>query len=146
MPRAAFVSMVMLCGNGAAGAGEYLLCQIVAVLPSSTLAAPLFARAVSASLAVAVHPVRGNTPAGGAGSPPKRLISAALLQGPRFPASEVAVNRTNRALTAVNAAVFSTAVSAHVPFATGWLQVTPSMLTRISKLPIRPFPRSVRGR
>ncbi len=56
----------MLCGNGAAGAGEYLLCQIVAVLPSSTLAAPLFARAVSASLAVAVHPVRGR--GAGAGS------------------------------------------------------------------------------
>ncbi len=145
MPRAAFVSMVMLCGNGAAGAGEYLLCQIVAVLPSSTLAAPLFARAVSASLAVAVHPVRGNTPAGGAGSPPKRLISAALLQGPRFPASEVAVKRMYRALTAGKSTVFSAMVSAQAPVATTF-QVVPSELASIEYFPIRPFPRSGRGR
>ena len=64
MLRAAFVSIVMVCGSGAAGAGDHLLCQMVVVLPSSTLLARPFARMTSSSLAVAVQPVRGRTPAG----------------------------------------------------------------------------------
>ncbi len=94
MLRVALVSMVMVCGSGAAGAGDHLLCQIVAVLPSSTLLARPLTRAVSSSLAVAVHPVRGSTPDGDAVCPPSRLISAALVHGPRLPASVLAVSRT----------------------------------------------------
>ena len=94
MLRVALVSMVMVCGSGAAGAGDHLLCQIVAVLPSSTLPARPFTRDVSASLAVAVHPARGSTPDGDAVCPASRLISAALLHGPRLPASDLAVSRT----------------------------------------------------
>ena len=56
MLRVALVSMVMVCGSGAAGAGDHRLCQIVAVLPSSTLPARPFMRDVSASLAVASPP------------------------------------------------------------------------------------------
>ena len=61
---------------------------------------------------------------------PRRLISAALLHGPRLPASVIAVSRTYRARTAVKVAVFSVLVSGQVPLATA-LQVVPSELTPI---------------
>ena len=76
MLRVALVSMVMLCGSGAAGAGDHLLCQIVEDLPSSTLLARPFTRDVSASLAVAVHPVRDKRT--GTASVAARAGSAAL--------------------------------------------------------------------
>ena len=73
MLRVALVSMVMVCGSGAAGAGDHRLCQIVAVLPSSTLPARPLTREVSASLAVAVHPVARQHPRRGCRLPGEQV-------------------------------------------------------------------------
>ena len=81
--------------------------------PSRTLPAAPFSPTVSWLSAVAVHPVRGSTPVGGGVvvvvggtacgrcvvAVPSMLISAALVHGPRLPASVSAVNRTKRAET-----------------------------------------------
>ena len=147
------MSSTMLCGNWTS-VGLYWECHRVVRLPSSTFEALPFPRAVSWSLAVATHPVRGRKAGtgadGGAGSvataSATRLSSAALAHGPRLPASVIAVSRTKRVATGVNAVVFSSALSAQVPVATATPQFVPSGLTWISKRPIRPFGSLGRGR
>ena len=141
----------MLCGNPIT-VGEYWECQIVVRLPSSTLAALPFSRVVSWSLAVAIQPVRVSAAGAGAGGgwvvpvSATRLSSAALVQGPRLPASVIAVSRTKRVATGVNTVVFSNALSAQVPVATAAPQFAPSGLAWISKRPMRPLELLVRGR
>src|SRR3954468_10944987 len=85
---------VIQCGSGLAGAGEYWLCQYVALLLSIALPATSFSAFVSSESAVAVQPVRGSPGL----SRPSTLNAAALLHGPRLPASVVAVSRTYRAI------------------------------------------------
>ena len=63
------------------------------------------------------------------GTPASKLISAALLHGPRPPASVRAVSLTYRAVMAGKETVFSAEVSANVPVATGLPQVVPSVET-----------------
>jgi hypothetical protein len=117
------------------------VCQIVAVLPSSTLAAAPFSRTVSWLSAATVQPVRGS-----AGSvPPSRLISAAADQVPRSPASLSAVSRTKRVSTVANVTVLSTSSSANVPVA-ATVYVVPSLLASTRYCPIRPFGPSAGGR
>ena len=142
----------MLCGNGI-NVGEYWECQIVVRLPSSMFAAPPLSRVVSCSLAVTIQPVRVSAVGAGAGGggwvvpvSAIRWSSAALVQGPRLPASVIAVSRMKRVATGVNPVVFSNALSAQVPVATAAPQFVPSGLAWISKRPIRPFELLVRGR
>src|SRR5215207_7556555 len=86
--------------------------QVTILLLGSSAAAT----GTSGKLIVPLHrPALG----GGVDAVPSRLISAALVHGPRLPASVRAVSRTYRAGTAAKAAVFSVASSAHVPPATG---------------------------
>ncbi len=88
---------------------------MVAVLPSSTLAAAPFSLAVSWLSAVTVHPVRVST-----GSvPPSSSTSAAADRVPRSPASLSAVSRTKRVSTVAKVTVLSTLSSAKVPVAAG---------------------------
>jgi hypothetical protein len=136
------MSTVNWCGSGAAGVVLHAECQIVEVLPSSTLAATPFSCAVSWLSVATVHRVRGS-----AGSvPPRRLTSAAADHSPRLPASVTAVSRTNRVRTVAKVAVLSTASSANVPVATGWLHVVPLVLVVIWYCPIRPSGESDGGR
>jgi hypothetical protein len=85
------MSIVSVCGSGVGGSAPRV-CQIVAVLPSSTLTAAPFCRAVSCA-------VGATGPAG----PRQRRVGAAEqvdLRGadhvPRSPASVTAVSRTYR--------------------------------------------------
>src|SRR4051795_8631698 len=65
-------------------------------------------------------------------------MSAADDQGPRLPASVIAVRRTCRAVTAVKRTGFTVAESEKLPVATGG-KVAPSVLTDTAYRPMFPF-------
>src|SRR3954453_13607051 len=106
---------VIECGSGLAGAGEYWLCQYVALLPSIARVTRPSSDAVSCESAPTVQPVRASV----GSSRPRPLISAALLHGPRLPASDVAVSRTYRAICDGKVTVCATCLSLNAPV-TDW--------------------------
>src|SRR4051812_31473230 len=128
------MSTVSQCGSGAA-VPEYLVCQKLAALPSIALVAGSFSAVGSSLAAGGVQDARGSVTSG----VPCRLISAAVLHGPRLPASVRAVSRMYRAVTAGNGTLFSVWSSAKVPVATALPQVTPSLETKIWYWPMLPL-------
>ena len=119
-------------------AGGVLLhceCQIVVALPSRTLAAGVFSRAVSWSDAAAVQPARLSVGL----ARPSRLISAALDHGPRLPASVSAVSRTNRAIRGSKVTVCAVLTSAKLPVAAAAPHVAPSVLVSMRYCPMVPL-------
>src|SRR5689334_5503683 len=118
---------VIQCGSGLAGAGEYWLCQKVALLPSIARAARPSSDAVSCESAVTVQPVRASV----GSSRPSTLISAALLHGPRLPASEVAVSRTYRAICDGKVTVCAICRSEKAPVTACGAQIVPLRLVSI---------------
>ena len=77
---------------------------------------------------------------------PSRLISAALLHGPRVPASLVAVSRTYRAVAGGNTTVCRAGLSAKDAVADPVVQVVPLVLVSTLYSPIRPLADAVRPR
>src|SRR3712207_183188 len=70
---------------------------------------------------------------------PSRLISAALLHGPRLPASDSAVSRTYRAVAGGNTTVCRAALSGNEPAAIRDVHVVPSVLLSTLYRPMRPL-------
>src|SRR5689334_19650968 len=94
------MSMVRVCGSGAAGVALHAECQIVAVLPSSTLPATPFSCAVSWLSAVTVQPVEGS----GAGTPSAAATSTGCACPGGIPAG-AADRRFDTAATATTASI-----------------------------------------
>ncbi len=144
--RRARVSIVSLCGSGSV-VPLHLVCQRVAALPSSALAARPSSPTVSWLSAVATHCVRSGSPVGvgvgvgvgaGGGEVATRSISAALVQGPRLPASLRATSRTYRADAAAKVMVVVAEVSARVPDAAA-VHVVPSTDSSMRYCPTAPL-------